>query len=283
MDDHQTQDLVKELVHRLISAESGGGGRDAGGALRFAHRLLSSRLAPAVLPDEHALAESVKRRLAASGRPDDALAFADLHAKLSARSRPASLWPLLYLLDSLSSHRRAAAAASCLPNLPTAAPCAGRRRRRRQGGSRPRGRPGPRPAAWCWSPRIPTTSARSRCGSTPSWCSTRRRCRRRRSCATCCTRARGSTAGTCGSTRAATRTTSPTASACRAPRAPWCASYASWGGCSARCGGSSPTTSVALPPMLPPRSAPLLRPSAPLYRRSSLITISSSPFSSLTR
>ncbi|PUZ70920.1 hypothetical protein GQ55_2G274200 [Panicum hallii var. hallii] len=132
MDDHQTQDLVKELVHRLLSAAEsggdggggggGGGGRDAGGALRFAHRLLSSRLAPAVLPDEHALAESIKRRLAASGRPDDALTFADLHSKLSARSRPASLWPLLYLLDSLSSHRRAAAAASCLPNLPTAAP-----------------------------------------------------------------------------------------------------------------------------------------------------------------
>jgi gamma-tubulin complex component 3 len=61
-------------------------------------------------PDEHALAESIKRRLAASGRPDDALAFADLHSKLSARSRPADLWALLYLLDSLSSHRRAAAA-----------------------------------------------------------------------------------------------------------------------------------------------------------------------------
>ncbi|XP_062199147.1 gamma-tubulin complex component 3-like [Phragmites australis] len=126
MDDHRTQDLVNELVHRLLSAAesggAGGGGRDASGALRFAHRLLSSRLAPAVLPDEHALAESIKRRLAASGRPDGALAFADLHSKLSARSRPASLWPLLYLLDSLSSHRRAAAAASCLPNLPTAAP-----------------------------------------------------------------------------------------------------------------------------------------------------------------
>jgi hypothetical protein len=27
------------------------------------HRILSSRLAPAVLPDEHALAESIKRRL----------------------------------------------------------------------------------------------------------------------------------------------------------------------------------------------------------------------------
>uniref|UniRef100_A0A453N9R8 Gamma-tubulin complex component n=1 Tax=Aegilops tauschii subsp. strangulata TaxID=200361 RepID=A0A453N9R8_AEGTS len=113
MDEHQAGDLVKELVLRLVPA-------DSGGALRFAHRLLSSRLAPAVLPDEHALAESVKRRLAASGRPDDALAFAELHSKLSARSRPASLWPLLYLLDSLSSHRRGAA--SCLPDLPTAAP-----------------------------------------------------------------------------------------------------------------------------------------------------------------
>ncbi|KAI4990234.1 hypothetical protein ZWY2020_038597 [Hordeum vulgare] len=120
MDEHQTQDLVKELVLRLASAESGG----AGGALRFAHRLLSSRLAPAVLPDEHAVAEAIKRRLAASGRPDDALAFADLHAKLSARSRPASLWPLLYLLDSLSSHRRGAASAACLPNLPAAPPSA---------------------------------------------------------------------------------------------------------------------------------------------------------------
>ncbi|ONM55356.1 Gamma-tubulin complex component 3 [Zea mays] len=124
MTDQQTQDLVKELVHRLLSAaESGGrgGGRDTGGALRFAHRILSSRLAPAVLPDEHALAESIKRRLAASGRPDDALSFADLHSKLSVRARPASLWPLLYLLDSLSSQYRAAAAASCLPNLPIAA------------------------------------------------------------------------------------------------------------------------------------------------------------------
>ncbi|KAF7078034.1 hypothetical protein CFC21_082512 [Triticum aestivum] len=113
MDEHQSGDLVKELVLRLVPA-------DSGGALRFAHRLLSSRLAPAVFPDEHALAESVKRRLAASGRPDDTLAFADLHSKLSARSRPASLWPLLYLLDSLSPHRRGAAA--CLPDLPTAAP-----------------------------------------------------------------------------------------------------------------------------------------------------------------
>ncbi|AQK91431.1 Protein argonaute 5 [Zea mays] len=33
-----------------------------------------------------------------------------------------TLWPLLYLLDSLSSQYRAAAVASCLPNLPIAAP-----------------------------------------------------------------------------------------------------------------------------------------------------------------
>jgi gamma-tubulin complex component 3 len=36
--------------------------------------------------------------------------------------KPSTLWPLLYLLDSLSSQYRAVAAASCLPNLPIAAP-----------------------------------------------------------------------------------------------------------------------------------------------------------------
>jgi hypothetical protein len=36
--------------------------------------------------------------------------------------KPSTLWPLLYLLDSLSSQYRAVATASCLPNLPIAAP-----------------------------------------------------------------------------------------------------------------------------------------------------------------
>jgi hypothetical protein len=36
--------------------------------------------------------------------------------------KPSTLWPLLYLLDSLSSQYRAVAATSCLPNLPIAAP-----------------------------------------------------------------------------------------------------------------------------------------------------------------
>jgi gamma-tubulin complex component 3 len=58
---------------------------------------------------------------AASGRPDAALSFPDLHSKLSVRARPASLWLLLYLLDSLSSQYRAATA-SFLPKLPIAAP-----------------------------------------------------------------------------------------------------------------------------------------------------------------
>ena len=57
----------------------------------------------------------------ASGRPDDTLSFPDLHSKLSVRARPTSLWPLLYLLDSLSSQYRAATA-SFLPKLPIAAP-----------------------------------------------------------------------------------------------------------------------------------------------------------------
>jgi gamma-tubulin complex component 3 len=42
-------------------------------------------------------------------------------AQLSVRARPASLWPLVYLLDSLSLQYRAAVA-SCLPNLPIIVP-----------------------------------------------------------------------------------------------------------------------------------------------------------------
>ncbi|GJN33848.1 hypothetical protein PR202_gb22474 [Eleusine coracana subsp. coracana] len=121
MDDHQTRDLVEELVHRLLSAGAGGA-RDEAGA--------SKVRAPAPLQPPRTRRrprrarprggyQAPRRRLRPSA--DDALAFADLHSKLSARSRPASLWPLLYLLDSLSSNRSAAAAASCLPYLPTAA------------------------------------------------------------------------------------------------------------------------------------------------------------------
>ncbi|KAG6504408.1 gamma-tubulin complex component 3-like isoform X1 [Zingiber officinale] len=113
MDDPQILDLIKELVVRLLSP-TGSPSRIAADelprALRFAHRLLSSCMAPSIAPDELAMAESIKRQMASSGRSSEALAFADLHTKLSARSAaPGAIrnrWALLYLLKSLSDSRR---------------------------------------------------------------------------------------------------------------------------------------------------------------------------------
>ncbi|CAL9176293.1 unnamed protein product [Musa hybrid cultivar] len=113
MDHPKTLDLVKELVLRLLSAvdsPSSDAIDELPRALRFAHRLLSSRMAPSLAPDELVLAETIKRQLAACGRSSDALAFSDLRTKLSARSSaPGSIrnrWALLYLLKSLSDARR---------------------------------------------------------------------------------------------------------------------------------------------------------------------------------
>ncbi|XP_064936089.1 gamma-tubulin complex component 3-like [Musa acuminata AAA Group] len=112
MDDPKTRDLVKELVLRLVSPvdSPSSAAEEVPRAIGFAHRLLSSRMAPSLAPDELAIAESIKRHLAASGRSSDALAFADLHTELSARSSgPGAIrnrWALLYLLKSLSDARR---------------------------------------------------------------------------------------------------------------------------------------------------------------------------------
>ncbi|PWZ07289.1 Ethylene-responsive transcription factor RAP2-3 [Zea mays] len=70
----------------------------------------NARLAPAILPDEHALAESIKRRLAASGRPDDALSFADLHSKLSVFFEE-SMCGSAIIFDYIPARRRVSTAA----------------------------------------------------------------------------------------------------------------------------------------------------------------------------
>ncbi|KAG0446742.1 hypothetical protein HPP92_028683 [Vanilla planifolia] len=124
MEDPATVDLVKELVLRLLSS----GGRptptvsdpSCAAAVRYALRLLSSSMSPSLLPDELSLVESIKRRLAVSGRSPAALAFADLHSKLSARAPQLNRWALLYLLNYLSLDRRRASksASGCLPFLP---------------------------------------------------------------------------------------------------------------------------------------------------------------------
>ncbi|XP_078440905.1 spindle pole body component 98 isoform X2 [Wolffia australiana] len=128
MEDPKTLDLIKELVLRLIAGPSSSADlshppADFPRAVRFAMRLLSSRISPSAAPDDFAMAESLKRDLVRLGRPSDALAIADLLSKLSAKPGPGSirhLWPVLYLLRSLSKSRSPAGhpTLSCYTALP---------------------------------------------------------------------------------------------------------------------------------------------------------------------
>ncbi|PKA47028.1 Gamma-tubulin complex component 4 like [Apostasia shenzhenica] len=124
MGDPTTADLVRELVLRLLSSGSRPipsiNDASAAAALRYALRLLASRMSPSLIPDELSLVESIKRRLAVSGRSPAALAFADLHSKLSARAPLLNRWALLYLLNTLSLDRRRSASSppGGLPFLP---------------------------------------------------------------------------------------------------------------------------------------------------------------------
>lgn len=116
-------DLVKELVQRLVSQNPQNPSFD--NSLRYALRILSSRLTPSIAPDASAIAESIKRRLATQGNSSDALSFADLFSKFSSKNGPGSVnnqWALLYLLKIISDDRRASNAvlnsSTLLPNLP---------------------------------------------------------------------------------------------------------------------------------------------------------------------
>lgn len=134
MDDEEEQqklpDLVKELVHRLLSqnlppnsAPLNPNTSDYQNSLRYALRILSSRLTPSVTPDAAAIAESIKRSLATQGRSSEALSFADLYTKFAAKATSVNnKWALIYLLKIISEDRKTAAkshldASILLPNL----------------------------------------------------------------------------------------------------------------------------------------------------------------------
>ncbi|BBH07482.1 spindle pole body component 98, partial [Prunus dulcis] len=78
-------------------------------SLRYAFRLISSRLTPSVSPDAAAIAESTKRRLATQGKSSQALTFADLYTKFALKTGPGSVnnkWAVLYLLKIISEDRK---------------------------------------------------------------------------------------------------------------------------------------------------------------------------------
>ncbi|KAK2989172.1 hypothetical protein RJ640_029364 [Escallonia rubra] len=110
-------DLVKQLVNRLLAAQPAPNSTESTTtaqshhqqALRYAVRILSSRMTPSIAADEAAMAESITRRLATQGNSSDALTFADLYSKFALKTGPGSLsnkWALLYLLKAISEDRK---------------------------------------------------------------------------------------------------------------------------------------------------------------------------------
>ncbi|XP_044483507.1 gamma-tubulin complex component 3-like [Mangifera indica] len=120
-------DLVKELVLRLLAKspqQQNPKNPNFEASLRYAVRILSSRLTQSIAPDAAAIAESVKRRLATQGRSSDALTFSDLFTKFLAKTGPGSVnnkWAVVYLLKIISDDRKssknAVSSLTFLPNL----------------------------------------------------------------------------------------------------------------------------------------------------------------------
>lgn len=126
-DDPKVLDLVKQLVHRLLcsspnsmSASSSFSNPNPNyastvtplqyqQALKYALRILSSRMTPSIAPDEAAMAESIKRQLATQGKSSEALTFTDLYSKFSTKTGPGSVknkWAVLYMLKTISEDRK---------------------------------------------------------------------------------------------------------------------------------------------------------------------------------
>uniref|UniRef100_A0A7N1A3W6 Gamma-tubulin complex component n=1 Tax=Kalanchoe fedtschenkoi TaxID=63787 RepID=A0A7N1A3W6_KALFE len=103
-------DLVNDLVLRLSSSSSlNPNHTHFNKSLRYAFRILSSRISPSVAPDSYAIADSIKRHLAAQGKSSKALTFSELYATFAAKTGPGSVnnkWAVLYLLKVISQDRQ---------------------------------------------------------------------------------------------------------------------------------------------------------------------------------
>ncbi|XP_073045815.1 LOW QUALITY PROTEIN: gamma-tubulin complex component 3-like [Primulina eburnea] len=117
-DDRRVVDLVKELVHRLLSNPLSPGNlasssiptqEEYNQALKYSLRILSSRLNPSIAADEFSVVESIKRRLATTGKSYEALTFTDIYSKFSLKNGPGSVknkWAVLYLLNRISEDQK---------------------------------------------------------------------------------------------------------------------------------------------------------------------------------
>ncbi|KAG5252918.1 SPINDLE POLE BODY COMPONENT family protein [Salix suchowensis] len=122
-EDQQTiLDLVKELVNRLLSqnpkppiSNPSPNSPDFQNSLRYAIRILSSRLTPSIAPDAAAISESIKRGLATRGKSSQALTFSELYNKFASKTGSGSIdnkWAVLYLLKIISEDKKTAQNAS---------------------------------------------------------------------------------------------------------------------------------------------------------------------------
>ncbi|KAD4888736.1 hypothetical protein E3N88_20809 [Mikania micrantha] len=111
-DDRRAEDLVGELVHRLCytpSSSSISNSNPNPSNVRYATRILSSRMTPSISADEAAMAYSIKSQLVKQGKLSDALSFADLYSKFASKTGPGSVknkWAVLYLLKVISEDRK---------------------------------------------------------------------------------------------------------------------------------------------------------------------------------
>ncbi|CAO2822126.1 unnamed protein product [Amaranthus hypochondriacus] len=126
MEDQKVIDLVKELVTRLLSQSQNPNSNPNNSAsansnsstidpnhfnqsLRYAIRILSSRMTPSIASDEASMAESIKRQLVLQGKSSEALTFADLYSKFALKMGPGSInnkWAVLYMLRVISEDRK---------------------------------------------------------------------------------------------------------------------------------------------------------------------------------
>ncbi|KAI3678183.1 hypothetical protein L6452_37467 [Arctium lappa] len=112
--DRRVEDLVRELVCHLqndyssLHPNSNPNPNPNSKDVKYATRILSSRMTPLIVANEVAMANSIKSHMAKQGKLSDALTFADLYSRLASKNGPGSVknkGAVLYLLKVISEDR----------------------------------------------------------------------------------------------------------------------------------------------------------------------------------